>query len=74
MMDFEVIAKGARKCPMCGCERIVADGRDLFEKYNFMTVGISCDNCGLTLRKGHSEKYEEAYEEALKVWNRRVSA
>lgn len=73
MMDFEVIVKGAKRCPMCGCEHIVADSRDLFESHNFRTVGISCNNCGLTLRKGYSENYDEAFKEAMTAWNRRAA-
>ena len=74
MNEFEVKARLAKRCPMCGSERIVADSKSIFEEKDFHTVGFVCLGCGLSLRIGNmSHDYNEAYRATLKAWNRRTA-
>lgn len=73
LYDFQRPAKLAKRCPCCGCAKIVTDDSEWSKQHGHeRSVGIECAECGLTVT-GHGDNYGASYRDALTKWNRRAA-
>lgn len=74
--DFQMTARLAKACPLCGSKNVVTYKRDHQESHQSIHPGsyyaaIECADCGLTYLGDKGTNPSEAYRIALKAWNRR---
>ena len=73
---IKILNRKALPCPFCGCGDVLVDPREFIEEHSRRLVKICCGNnrnCGAAVY-GYCEpgNYDEGYEKALKIWNRRA--
>lgn len=73
---IEFMDRKALPCPFCGCRDVLAYTRKFVEENYLRLVQIRCGNikdCGVTVWGNCVPgDYDEGYEKALKIWNRRA--
>lgn len=72
----KILDRKTLPCPFCGGRDVLADTREFVEENTLRVVEIMCGNtknCGVAVF-GYCEpgNYDEGYEKALKIWNRRA--
>ena len=80
-METDIKARLAKACPCCGSKNIRIDNPEWIKKHILNMVTIACGDCGLHVDgyAGHSYitgedlTIQQAYQSALKRWNRRAS-
>ena len=74
ILNYEVRAKLAKKCPFCGSDRIKTQDAEWLKNGDLKVVPIMCDECGAEVR-AYTDECDPigGYREALKIWNRRAS-
>ena len=81
MMKSEIKARLAKNCPCCGSDQVYMDNPKWLKESNLQAVSIMCKDCGLEItgfagiRYSENREYtiEQAYQSALKRWNRRAA-
>ena len=78
--DFEMGARLAKPCPLCGSRKIVTSTRAYEETvHDRMGSGnyyktLECKSCGCRYTGDPAPTQDEAYRLALRHWNRRAIA
>lgn len=81
--DYERRMPLAKPCPFCGSRNVVTERKEHFDASEYKTCTfVRCVNCGVQIvgmpvlndEGKFVEDYETAQRQALKLWNRRVSA
>lgn len=77
--DWQIRARLAKPCPLCGSRNVLTDNREseetvkkrLAEEPYFKV--IECLNCGCKYTGGPADTLDGAYRMALRGWNRRAA-
>ena len=78
-MISEVKARLTKPCPCCGSKNIMMDDPKFIRENGLKVVELWCKDCGLSMKvfvgdnEGHASSVKEAYQIAVKRWNRRAA-
>ena len=77
--DWQIRARLAKPCPLCGCRTILTNNREYEEETHLkLNAGayfktVECAACGCEYTGGPADTLDGAYRMALKGWNRRAA-
>lgn len=81
-IKMQVKAKLAKPCPCCGSKNVLMDNPKWIKAHSLNMVTIQCEDCKLEMNghagysfvKDETITLQQAYQSALRRWNRRVAA
>jgi Lar family restriction alleviation protein len=78
-MIGEIRARLTKPCPCCGSKKIMMDSPKFIRENDLKVVELLCKDCGLSMKvfvgdsEGRASSVKEAYQIAVKRWNRRAA-